>query len=239
MGCPRPELPNTSWFEFEILHQLEEKPRYGNELLAMLNYSLGEGSVSSGKLYPALQKLEKNGLIERTKGEIETAPTRGVDRVYFRITGEGIKEVEKAIAFTHCIFFENLMKEMKSSISIRIARIIVENLGADLKVGVVAPPDWRGMEQVISTIPGIEGISLFLLQMDLYGEFEPIKNPDTFGLDLTYLSTKFQDIPLKSDYLDSIVMMIHHSDVPDLDGCIREALRTVKPGGYFMMVESR
>ena len=55
-------LPDLNWFDFEVLSHLLGENRYGHELLVLLNKKFGEDAVSSGKLYPALQKLERNSL---------------------------------------------------------------------------------------------------------------------------------------------------------------------------------
>jgi DNA-binding PadR family transcriptional regulator len=84
------QFPNLNWFEFEILTQLMSQRRYGNEILLELNCKFGPGSFSSGKLYPALQKLEKKHYIKRVKEKKKAAGViRGVDRVYFTLTPDG------------------------------------------------------------------------------------------------------------------------------------------------------
>ena len=68
-GIEANQLPDLNWFEFEVLSQLMGKQMYGNEILALLNQKFGEGSISSGKLYPVLQKLERKGFIERSRDQ--------------------------------------------------------------------------------------------------------------------------------------------------------------------------
>ena len=54
--------------DFAILGLLHDRPRHGYELKRALG-DLGFWQVSFGSLYPALRRLEKQGLIEATKGE--------------------------------------------------------------------------------------------------------------------------------------------------------------------------
>jgi len=66
--------------DFAILGLLREGPRHGYELKRALG-DLGFWQVSFGSLYPALRRLEKQGLIEATKG--------GGRRKAYRITEPG------------------------------------------------------------------------------------------------------------------------------------------------------
>ena len=54
--------------DFAILGLLHDRPRHGYELKRALG-DLGFWQVSFGSLYPALRRLEKQGLIEAAKGE--------------------------------------------------------------------------------------------------------------------------------------------------------------------------
>jgi DNA-binding PadR family transcriptional regulator len=54
--------------DFAILGLLRDGPRHGYELKRALG-DLGFWQVSFGSLYPALRRLEKQGMIEATKGE--------------------------------------------------------------------------------------------------------------------------------------------------------------------------
>lgn len=73
-----------------ILKTMEEKEStYGYELLkTMKEKSGGHWDPSYGTIYGALNRMEENGIIERSDREPE-------DRKYYRLTEEGQQELEK------------------------------------------------------------------------------------------------------------------------------------------------
>ena len=72
-----------------LLFLIEEKPTYGYHLIKDIEKrSLGYFHFKEGTVYPALHRLEMDGLIQ---GEWQELPTRQ-ERRYYRITEKG-KEV--------------------------------------------------------------------------------------------------------------------------------------------------
>ncbi|MGX6962158.1 PadR family transcriptional regulator [Vagococcus xieshaowenii] len=67
-----------------VLAIIAEEEIYGYELVQRLK-AAGFQTIIGGTIYPLLQKLEKNGLIN---GEMKKSP-EGPDRKYFTITTEG------------------------------------------------------------------------------------------------------------------------------------------------------
>jgi DNA-binding PadR family transcriptional regulator len=73
------------------LHFLSDKPRYGNEIMELLaEWTRGQWVANPGAVYPLLDELEDNGLIE---GKWEDPDKRTV-RVY-QITEVGAQELER------------------------------------------------------------------------------------------------------------------------------------------------
>lgn len=69
-----------------ILSLVSEVPMYGYQLVKEMEVrSSGYFHLKEGTLYPALHRLERDGLVE---GTWEDSPTRQ-SRRYYRITGEG------------------------------------------------------------------------------------------------------------------------------------------------------
>ncbi|MBD3167246.1 PadR family transcriptional regulator [bacterium] len=72
--------------ELVLLALLEERDRYGYELVSDLEGRGGEFfQVKEGTLYPVLYRLEDNGWIESYRD----IPKRGVPRKYYRLTEQG------------------------------------------------------------------------------------------------------------------------------------------------------
>jgi DNA-binding PadR family transcriptional regulator len=245
MVVPLPDVPDLNWFELEIMFYLMGARRYGNELRLLLNDHLGEDTVTTGKLYPYLKKLEKLGYIKRLKmkkSDIEKMETgmrhlltRGVERNYFEITEEGMAAVNKAIHFSSFIHYHRSMGKLHGEIR-EIIEEIIRPLGNELTIGVLSSPTKQGIGTAVEMLPEFtQGDLIFLLMgskkdlnVDLSSEFD---------VDVTSFPCKYDDIPLKSNYLDSAVSFVHLHDVSDPKKMLKELVRTVKPGGQFILVD--
>ncbi|WP_348607356.1 PadR family transcriptional regulator [Halobaculum rarum] len=76
--------PPRGLISFIVLELLEEKPRYGYEILKEItDISGGHWEPSYGSVYPILYKFEEEGYAERIEREDEP------DRKYFALTDEG------------------------------------------------------------------------------------------------------------------------------------------------------
>lgn len=75
-----------------VLKVISRQEIYGYDLIKGLQ-DLGFSEIKGGTIYPLLQKLEKNKLIN---GESKPSPA-GPNRKYFTITDEGTKELEEFI----------------------------------------------------------------------------------------------------------------------------------------------
>lgn len=240
-----PDVPEIGWFEMEILYYLMEGRRYGNEMRLMLNEHLGEESVTTGKLYPVLKKLEKLGYIKRLKvkksdiEDMETGMrnilTRGVERKYFEITDMGKEEMEKALHFSSCIHFNRTMSSLHSTVKERLEEIILP-ADEDAIFGILTTPTNNGINRAKECIPDLgEGEHILLLlgsgkdlDKEMISEFE---------VDVRTFPCRFDDVPLKSNYLDSAISFTHLKDVPDPSDLVVEMVRTVRPGGQFILVD--
>ncbi|WP_138004934.1 PadR family transcriptional regulator [Halalkalirubrum salinum] len=82
--------PPKGLISYIVLELLEERPRYGYELLKEITeISGGHWEPSYGSVYPILYKFEDNGWAERIERADEP------DRKYFALTDAGRKELEK------------------------------------------------------------------------------------------------------------------------------------------------
>jgi len=78
-----------------LLLLLSDKPMYGYEIIRELERRFsGHWSPKTGTVYPALEKLEVNGLVT---GQIEFRD-HGPDRKHYAITDKGKEELKEAMA---------------------------------------------------------------------------------------------------------------------------------------------
>ena len=81
--------PPKGLISYLVLELLEEKPRYGYEILKEISEISGEHwEPSYGSVYPILYKFEEKGWTRRIEREDEP------DRKYFELTEEGLVELE-------------------------------------------------------------------------------------------------------------------------------------------------
>lgn len=82
--------PPRGLIAYLVLELLEEKPRYGYEILKEIrDISGGHWEPSYGSVYPILYKFEEKGWAERLEREDEP------DRKYFELTDAGLEELEE------------------------------------------------------------------------------------------------------------------------------------------------
>ena len=78
-----------------ILSLVSGVPMYGYQLVKEMEVrSSGYFHLKEGTLYPALHRLERDGLVEDTW---EDSPTGGQSRRYYRITGEGEEKLHSML----------------------------------------------------------------------------------------------------------------------------------------------
>ena len=81
----------TGTLEMLILDVLSGGESYGYAIAqAVLSGTGGEIELKEGSLYPALHRMERQGLLEAKWGESE----EGRRRKYYRITAHGVKALE-------------------------------------------------------------------------------------------------------------------------------------------------
>jgi DNA-binding PadR family transcriptional regulator len=82
--------PPKGLISYLVLELLDEKPRYGYEILKEIReISGGHWEPSYGSVYPILYKFEDKGWTERIERKDES------DRKYFKLTEEGGEELEE------------------------------------------------------------------------------------------------------------------------------------------------
>ena len=82
--------PPKGLISYLVLELLEEKPRYGYEILKEISEISGDHwEPSYGSVYPILYKFEEEGWTRRIEREDEP------DRKYFELTEEGLTELEE------------------------------------------------------------------------------------------------------------------------------------------------
>jgi DNA-binding PadR family transcriptional regulator len=82
-----------------VLGLLSERPSYGHELLARLRraFELAQWSITPQGLYAALDRLERDGLIEPVTGKA-FAGSRRQPKTPYRVTSGGERELERFLA---------------------------------------------------------------------------------------------------------------------------------------------
>jgi DNA-binding PadR family transcriptional regulator len=233
------QLPDLNWFEFEILTQLMNEKKYGNQILTELNLKFGADSVSSGKLYPALQKLEKHGLIERSKSNIKSKVARGIEPVHFSLTKKGHKELKMTTMHAVTAFFEDAMTKLRMNVAARAIELVAQSGKPPFKTGISMPGSEKRLgadvmkmltsidelDPVLILIEGICGkCTLCYDGLPNLGGFQTVKATET-------------DVPLKDGYLDVLICVMTYRPEIEWTTYINEALRTLKKSGLLILIE--
>jgi DNA-binding PadR family transcriptional regulator len=239
MLVPLPDLPDLNWFEIEILNFLKGQERYGNEMLTMLNEHLGEGTVSSGKLYSDLKKMEKKGFINRTKRRREKGEglmTRGVDRIYFTITDNGREALGTAERYMSSWFFDSMLQRSSEKIP-RIIERILSTLGPNSTVGVAVDPSRLGIARAMDLLPEMDGVKFALLLISNKDDLEPMTHMDAPGKDMASFPSNDDDIPLKDGYLDAVISIYPLTRAKRERTYVNELMRIVRKGGKVVVID--
>jgi len=241
------ELPVINWFELEVLTSLSETPKYGQQVLLELRHRLS-GNVSSGRVYPVLQKLEKLGHIKKNE------PENG--KFFYTITDSGQEEISKANEWSLRSLLKALVSELIEDVS-RQLRDQVDEVISDAKgkgeeihrFAVIRFPEsrlYRPKKHDLVTHLSVEpyNMDVFLIDIPHANNENADISPDIYPepprpQNVMELTGKFEDIPLKNDYLDIIFLSATLVQAPDRDAHMKEVLRTLKPGGrVFVSVAS-
>ena len=233
-------MPDFNWFEFEVVSQLMIERKYGNQILQDLNGKFGEGYVSSGKLYPVLQKMEKRGYIEKVTDVEQTEEkgvTRGVERVYFSLTEKGREQLEKATTYSSNAFMHGLMNKLQREVATRCFEILSKEYGKKMTTGLLKLC-WEGpLDRVLKDLELFDEVKFYFLELELEGFKKcELETPRT-NLDITRISFKRDDIPLKSDYLDNLILVMVLHDIDNWKSFINECVRIVRPGGMLIALD--
>ena len=86
------ELVRLSAIDEDILTVLLGRELYGLEILDQLNLERPINPLKFGSLYPALNRLEKKGLVAWKWGD-EVDESGGARRKYYKVTGLGAKSL--------------------------------------------------------------------------------------------------------------------------------------------------
>lgn len=98
------KINTTIIVKLYILHFLNQKSCYGNELIDKIEHSLGyRWKPSPGMIYPLLRDMEDNLLIEGWWDEPDKKTKR-----HYRITDTGIKHYEKIKSLNKPLLEESL-----------------------------------------------------------------------------------------------------------------------------------
>ena len=77
-----------------VLHLLQEKPRYGNELMTLISQKTGDQlTANPGAVYPLMTELENRGMVEGAWDD----PRKRTVRIY-HLTAKGEREVNRVKA---------------------------------------------------------------------------------------------------------------------------------------------
>ncbi|NLX07534.1 MAG: PadR family transcriptional regulator [Phycisphaerae bacterium] len=77
-----------------VLAMLKDRPMYGYEIVRVVNARTnGRFEWREGTLYPALHRLEADGLVTSKWQDGASGPGAGRPRKYYSITGKGLAEL--------------------------------------------------------------------------------------------------------------------------------------------------
>lgn len=240
MAAEKDALPDMTWFEFEVLSQLIGKRMYGNEILSVLNQRFGKDSVSSGKLYPTLQKLERKGFIERTKDpDVEDGKgvSRGVERVYLSITPTGVDELEKATTYSTKAFIQAQLLRLQKELAREFHRYITEFLGTDIRCGIAKICLDTGLEEIISEIDKDQEVTYYYLELPFRDQLLPEECQWEGSAAMSHLPARPTDLPLKDGFLDAFVIGLVLHDLEEWGPFLEEVARTVRKDGIISVVD--
>jgi len=118
----------------------------------------------------------------------------------------------------------------------RIAEFIDKG-GKNPKIGISVPDKWDELHKAVKMLKDADSAELFFLPMSAEGGREAHVNPELFGRDIANFPSRYGDIPLKSDYLDSVISLVHMTEVPNRKQYMEEIVRIIKPDGRLMIVD--
>jgi DNA-binding PadR family transcriptional regulator len=232
-------LPELNWFEFEVLSQLISSKKFGNELLVELNKKFGEGTISSGKLYPVLQKMEKRKFIKRLKEKSKEKidGSRGMERVYYSLTPEGQVELENSTYHYTYSFVTGLLERLQLEVIKKCFQILKKEIGTSSKVGIAKLCINVGLEEMLSRFEEAKGFNYYILDIPYKDIICNVPSPESLPFELTYIPSKIDDIPLKDNYLEAVAVVTLISDIDDYEILINEISRIIKPGGLILIID--
>ncbi|MEM9120943.1 MAG: helix-turn-helix transcriptional regulator [Cyanobacteria bacterium P01_F01_bin.56] len=88
-----PKPVKLSAIDEDVLTVLMGRELYGLEILDQLNLDRPTGKLLFSSLYPALNRLEKRGLVKWRWGD-EVEKSGGARRKYFKVSGQGAKSLQ-------------------------------------------------------------------------------------------------------------------------------------------------
>jgi len=237
-------LPTVNWFELEVLTSISKHPKYGQQLLKELSAQLSE-QISSGRLYPVLQKLEKHGYVVKSEQE------RG--RFFYTLTGKGKEEMSKATQWSLRSLMEALTRKLIEDVSLRIQEHLESDIKAKEKMGKkikriatikIPPPEvfrpmrYHPVELFIKGIPHIELFSIFINTGAPFDRFMNNLTESDSLPNITDMVGEFDDLPLKDEYVDIVFLSDSYQQSPDKERHMKEVTRILRPGGklYFTVM---
>lgn len=233
-------LPDLNWFEFEILSHLLGRRMYGNEILSLLNQKFGEDTISSGKLYPTLQKLERKGFIERSKDpDVDDGKgvSRGVERVYLSITPAGVAELEKATSYSSRALIQGQLHRLQMEFGEEVYRYITGELGTGIRCGIVKICLETGLEAIINQIDKDQDVTWYYLELPFKDQLLPDDCQWEGTASMSHLPARPTDLPLKDGFLDAIVVGLVLHDLEEWGPFLEEVARTVRKDGIIAIVD--
>ena len=236
-------LPSVNWFELEVLSSISQEAKYGQQILNELTVLLSE-SVSSGRLYPVLQKLEKHGYVKKSEQE------RG--RFFYSLTEQGLEEISTATHWSLRSLLNALTGKLVQDVSLRLQEHIRKDLPElgkrkakqrKLAFIKIPPPQvfkgkqYRQLEYFCAGFPGLDVYSIWISD-SREAKLPPGSGEENEELVIMDMAGSFQDIPLKDSYVDLLFLSDSYIHAPNREAHLQEVLRILKPGGrlYFTVI---
>jgi len=178
-------IGNREFYGYEMHKELEEK----------------QIRIGIGRLYSVLAEMKKEGLLEDRWERSQAGPKRRVYHIGRKGKNEREKLLLEAIRTVHEFYVEYLLSlPPKMSVFKRVSKNLAKNLSKNANIGYVASkfsgPVRRIIRQLRDDVPNgrIYAISSDSANIDL-------------GIDnVVVIEGSFEDIPIKDDYLNLLVV---------------------------------
>jgi DNA-binding PadR family transcriptional regulator len=218
----------TTQLKTAILKLAGKREFYGYEMHKELEQR--KMGVGIGRLYSILSEMKEEGLLKDRWEKSQSGPERRIYRIDKKGETEREKILMEAIRTVHEFYTEYLLNlPPKSSAFKIISKILTQRTPKSASVAFVANKFSGPVRSIISQIR--EDLS----GAKIYAVSSQIKSIDLGIEDVFTIEGAFDDIPMKNEYLDLLVVT-GNIDSNCLEGCLMEWERVLSKDGTLAIV---